>query len=74
MSAPYETAGALDRIAERLDELGLRPLVDREMETVVPDCPEWRAGDTDPCGSGVRQWWSTAVQRSDSTVPRAVRR
>jgi hypothetical protein len=40
--------GALDRIAERLDERGLRPLIDREMEVVVADCPECRAGEADP--------------------------
>jgi hypothetical protein len=49
MSARPKT-GALDVIAERLGERGLRPLIDREMAVVVADCPECHAGDTDPLG------------------------
>jgi hypothetical protein len=52
VSAPSKTPDALDRIAEQLEERGLRPLIDRDMDLVVADCPECRAATPTRSGSG----------------------
>jgi hypothetical protein len=64
VSAPSKTPDALDRIAEQLEERGLRPLIDRDMDLVVADCPECRAGDADPLGI----WRPLMVTRRDGTL------
>jgi hypothetical protein len=48
MSVQPQKAERLDQIAERLTERGLRPVIDRDMQLVVADCPECRAGEQDP--------------------------
>jgi hypothetical protein len=45
-----QNADALNRVAERLTARGLRPLVDRDMEVIVCECPDCRGGETDPWG------------------------
>jgi hypothetical protein len=54
MNVQHRNADALDRIAERLSERGLRPLVDRDMGLIVSECPDCRSGEADPWVSGVR--------------------
>jgi hypothetical protein len=63
MSASPKT-GVLDRIAEQLEERGLRPLVDRDMEVVVAECPECLAGESDPW----RLWRPLKVTQRGGTL------
>lgn len=54
---------SVDDIAARLEDLGLRPVIDRALDIVLSACPDCHAERRDPLGLWRPVTWTTTGRR-----------